>query len=567
MKFLARLTLILSLLGCVAACAPEEVVVVAAQASQATGTGTITGRVTIGDKPAQGIAVLLLPTNLYGPERKPVARATTDTDGQFRLMNLAAGRYEVAPVAPAFVSAANLMHERNQGKSVNLAEGETIDKLDFSLVRGGVITGRVTDADARPVIGQNVRLATAAAQGNERRGGGSMFSFSSSMFQTDDRGIYRIYGIPPGTYVVSVGEDSRSGMARIGIGRGGVYTRTFHPNATEESKAAVIEVTEGGEATNVDITLNRRVTTYSVSGRVIDAETGKPLANIRTGYGSLRENEPQVGAIGLGTRTDADGYFRFEGLMPGRYAAFTATSERSEDYSTPVSFEVNEGDVSGLTIKVRRGASISGVAVIEGASDRAALARLAQVRIYYWPESNDKLVVPIFGQGERVNPDGSFRISGLPPGKFRLMLGGWPPPKGFSLLRVERDGVEQRAGIVDVPAGGQVTGVRFVLEYGTAILRGQVRVENGTLPEGAHLYVSARRPTAAEPTLPGAEVDARGRFVMEGLPAGQYELRLGVNGLVGQRIPAVVQNVSVTNGVETQVTLVIDMAAKDETNK
>jgi protocatechuate 3,4-dioxygenase beta subunit len=565
MKFLSRLTLILSLLGCTALCAQEVVV---AQASQATGTGTIAGRVTIGDKPAQGIAVLLLPAERYGPERKPVARATTDAEGQFRLMNLAAGRYEVAPVAPAFVSAANLMHERNQGKSVNLAEGETVDKLDFSLVRGGVITGRVTDADARPVIGQNVRLATAATQGNERRtGGGSMFSFSSPMFQTDDRGIYRIYGIPPGTYVVSVGEDSRSGIARIGIGRGGIYTRTFHPNATDESKATIIEVTEGGEATNVDITLNRRVTTYSVSGRVIDAETGKPLANIRTGYRSLRPNEPQVGAIGLGSRTDAEGNFRFEGLMPGRYAAFTANGERSEDYSAPVSFEINEGDVTGLTIKVRRGASISGVAVIEGAGDRAALARLSQVRIYYWPESNDKLAAPIFGQGERVNPDGSFRISGLPPGKFRLMLGGWPPPKGFSLLRVERDGVEQRAGIIDVPAGGQVTGVRFVLEYGTAILRGQVRVENGTLPEGAQLYVSARRPTAAEPTLPGAEVDARGRFVMEGLPAGQYELRLGSNGLGGGRIPPVVQNVVVTNGVETQVTLVIDMAAKDETNK
>ncbi|MBD0325321.1 MAG: carboxypeptidase regulatory-like domain-containing protein, partial [Pyrinomonadaceae bacterium] len=308
-------------------------------------------------------------------------------------------------------------------------------------------------------------------------------------------------------------------------------------------------------------------TTYSVSGRVIDAETGKPVSNLNMGYGSVHERQNRLGAIAIGSRTDADGYFRFEGLMPGRYAAFPASGERSEDYSTPVAFEINEGDVSGLVVKVRRGASISGVAVIEGMTDRAALARLSQIKISYWNESSDKLTTPVFGQGERVNADGSFRISGLPPGKLRLLLGGWPPPKGFSLLRVERDGVEQRAGIIDVPAGAQVTGIRFVLEYGTAILRGQVRVENGTLAEGTHLYVSARRPNAAEPTLPGAQVDALGRFVMEGLPPGQYELRLGGNNPRGQRIPVVVQNVNVTNGVETQVTLVIDLAAKDVTDK
>jgi hypothetical protein len=82
------------------------------------------------------------------------------------------------------------------------------------------------------------------------------------------------------------------------------------------------------------------------------------------------------------------------------------------------------------------------------------------------------------------------------------------------------------------------------------------------------LYVSARRPSASEPTLPGAEVDARGRFVMEGMPPGEYQLRLGGNtGRSNQRIPVVVQNVNVTNGVETQVTLVLDLTAKGETDK
>ncbi|HEX8493542.1 MAG TPA: carboxypeptidase regulatory-like domain-containing protein [Pyrinomonadaceae bacterium] len=552
MRFSARLTMMIGLLCCAALCA-------SAQTVPATGTGIISGRITLGDKPAQGVSVVVLLSSAYGSDRKPTARATTAADGQFRLTNVPAGRYQVMPVAPALVLSSSLPSFRDQGKSVNLADGETIENIDFSLARGGVITGRVTDADGRPVIGESVRLAL-SGKGSDRSSGS--FFVNPFLHQTDDRGIYRIYGIQPGRYVVSVGEDAKGGMVRMGFGRSLSYARTFHPNATDESRANVIEVTEGSEATNVDITLGRRSTTFAVSGRVIDAETGKPVPNVHAGYGSLCDDDNQMGAFGIGARSDAEGGFRFEGVLPGRYAAFSFPDEQNDTYSVPVPFEVSEGDVTGVVIKVRRGAGINGVVVIEGTSDRAILAKLPQLRIHYWPES-EGLIVPVFGEGESVNADGSFRIRGLRPGKVRLMMGGWPLLKGFSLLRVERDGVEQRAGIVEVPAKGQVTGVRLIVEYGTGVVRGQVRIENGTLPEGSHLHVSLRRPNQAEPTLPGTEVDARGRFVLDGLPAGEYQLRLsGSLGREGRRFQPVVQNIQVTNGAEAQVTLVIDLNAK-----
>lgn len=558
MRVLSHLTLMLSLLFGAAQCAR-------AQSSQTASTGTITGRVMIGDKPAQGVAVMLMSGESYSPMRKPTARATTDADGQFRLQNIAAGRYEVLPVAPVYILQGGRVGFRGQGKSINLNDGETIDKIDFTLVRGGVITGRITDADGRPLIGEHPRLAQAAPNvGDERR---EPFFFNSFLFETDDRGVYRFYGIPPGRYVVSLGEDSKSGMITLGYGRGGRFTRTFHPGVTDESKANVIEVTEGSEATNVDIMLGRRAETYAATGRVIDAETGKPVPNLSAGYGSLSAEGKQLYSFGIGTRTDAEGNFRFDGLISGRYAAFVSPGEQSEDYSVPVTFEVIDGDVTGLVVKVRRGASISGMVSIEGTSDRSVLARVSQLRVVAYPES-EQLAAPFYGEGGRVNVDGSFRLVGLGPGKVRVMLGGWPPLKGFSLLRVERDGVEQRAGLMQLSAGSQVSGVRVVLEYGTGVLRGQVRVENGQLPEGTRLYVSARRPSQSEPSLPGAEVDARGRFVMEGLPPGEYQLRMaGRLGQRGQRIPPVVQNVNVTNGTETEVTLTLDLNAKEETRK
>ncbi|HEY0406672.1 MAG TPA: carboxypeptidase-like regulatory domain-containing protein [Pyrinomonadaceae bacterium] len=555
MIVLARLTLFIILLCGAVLCAPG-------QAAQTTGTGTITGRITIGDKAAQGVTVVLLSGNPYGPDRKPQARSTTDAEGQFRLSNVPAGRHQVVPIAPAFIAPGTTTDYGNQGKRVNLAEGETIDKVDFTLVRGGVITGRVTDADGRPVIGEQPQLTLADQSAEQRR----PFFFNQRNFETDDRGVYRIYGVPPGRYKLSVGVDSKEGTVRIGFGRGGFFARTFHPGVTEEAKATIIEVAEGSEATNVDIALGRRSETYAVSGRVIEAESGKPVSNIAVGYGSLTPEGKQMQGFGFGNRTDADGNFRFDGLAPGRYAAFAANfDQQTDNYNVPVTFEINEGDATGLVIKLRRGASISGMVVIEGSGDRAALAGISQLRIVAYQES-EELSAPSYGQGKLVGADGSFQISGLSPGKVRLMLGGWPPPKGYSLLRVERDGVEQRAGIMEVAAGSQITGVRIVMEHGTGVVRGQVRVENGELPEGSRLYVSARRPSQSEPSLPGAEVDSRGRFVMEGLPPGEYQLRMaGRLGTGGQRLPPVTQTVNVTNGAETEVTLTLNLNAKDET--
>src|SRR5205823_4468680 len=93
-------------------------------------------------------------------------------------------------------------------------------------------------------------------------------------FQTDDRGIYRIFGIRPGRYKVSIGEEN------IGIHRGLGTERsmpiTFYPDASDAAKATVIEIGEGTEANRIDITIGHTIEDFAVSGRVVDGETGKP---------------------------------------------------------------------------------------------------------------------------------------------------------------------------------------------------------------------------------------------------------------------------------------------------
>ena len=67
-------------------------------------------------------------------------------------------------------------------------------------------------------------------------------------------------------------------------------------------------------------------------------------------------------------------------------------------------------------------------------------------------------------------------------------------------------------------------------------------------------------------TAAGAEVDARGRFKVEDLPFGEYEVMLAIQPQPGDRGPtAQPQKVTVVSGSEAEVTFVLNLkpAGKD----
>jgi hypothetical protein len=336
---------------------------------------------------------------------------------------------------------------------------------------------------------------------------------------------------------------------------GGGYPRTFHPDVADAEKSPVIEVTPGIEATGIDITVGRLSRTHSVTGRIIDAATGAAVANIQFGYGVLIAQKHLMPVGWGGNRTNLNGEFRIDNLPAGRFAVFVINQQESEFYGDPVAFEVIDGDVSGLEVKLHRGSSISGLAVIEGTEDAEVLAKLSKLEIRAWVQS-ESLSQPSFAPA-KLGMNGTFRIAGLQPGKVYVTLNNYPPVKGLSLLRVEREGVEQPQGI-DIGPGEQVSGLRLVIAYGTGIIRGQVKFQGGERPPNAPTYVMVRRVAAIVTT---AEVDARGRFKVEDLPSGEYQVTLAINSaqpLARAQTPPL-QNVTVVSGSETEVTLVVNL--------
>jgi hypothetical protein len=536
-------------------------------------TASITGRITFKNQPLPGVTVTLESGGVRGiapaSARRPVT-AKTDQDGRYRLLGIAAGEYLVSPRALAYVLPAEGWTGR-PGKNVNIGDGEQIENIDFTLVKGGVIAGRITDHLERPVIQQRVNLRRFIAPESTTTVPFSVSGFFMS--ETDDRGMYRLFGLQAGRYLLSVGEGGEQGVVMIGR-TGKFYPRTFYPDAKTEKEAKVIEVTEGGEVTGIDIKLPKPEKSYEARGRVIDASTGTPLIGLGLTYRQMGNDPTLIGAFGMTQeRTNAQGEFLLQGLLPGKYmAVMQAMETASEYYSDPITFEIFESDVEGLEVRATRGASISGLVVIEGTTDPAMLKRVTDVLVSVYPEtppSSPSAQMPMlnFGGNRQTNPDGTFRLAGVRPGKNRLSANVMGMMTPLMVARIERDGVEI-PGALDITAGDQITGIKVVMVFGSGIIRGQVTVVNGTLPPDAQLLVSAQRLSGASRTggRP-AQVDARGKFVLEGLAPGEYELVLSsfmrAGAAPGSRPPVVRQKITVGAG-ETTATLTYDLGAKKE---
>ena len=527
-------------------------------------TGTISGRITTENRGVAGVVVTLAPSD-WSEREKSIAKATTDADGRYRLANVPPGRYYLNPFAPAFVVSDVNPAAWQPGRLLNVAPGDKLEGLDFTLTRGGVITGRVTNAEGKPLIETMVRVMAA----NEADRKNPLFSVPPFQYQTDDRGVYRLFGLNAGRYLVYVGEAPEDGV--VHTGGGGSVPRTFYGNTAEIAQARPVEVAGGDEVTAIDIVVGKPPRSFEVAGRVVD-ERGRAVAGASVMYGPVRADGSFMGSFGSdGARTDERGEFHTRGLSPGRYGIFATQAqpfaqEQSQTYSDAAVFDIIDADVSGVQIRLARGATVSGVVQVEGTTNPAVIARLTELNlgtsVRQPAATTGTVAAPSFTQ-TKVNADGSFVLTGLRPGRHTMYL-GWPQVKGFTLARVQRDGVDQPEGI-EVAPGERIAGVRLVVAYGASTIRGQVQFTTPRPAEG-HLHAEVRRNGAPVGTGGGfGDVDALGRFVVENLAAGEYEVTLFEDypafGSEQRRPPLDRKVVNVPENGEAQVTLVFKQEA------
>ena len=205
---------------------------------------------------------------------------------------------------------------------------------------------------------------------------------------------------------------------------------------------------------------------------------------------------------------------------------------------------------------------MSGTIVLEGSYDKTVQSKMTQLRLQAYVRSEG--ISGGWAQSPSINPDGSFRVGGLQAGVAQFQLDAQDPGllRGFVLSRVEREGVVLLRG-VEIKAGEQISGLKIIVVYGSGSIRGTIKVENGPLPTGARLMTRVTKPEDPSFMVRPGEVDARGRFAVEGIPSGSYDLYVQcfMPGLRG-RPPSSRQSITVTDGSVIEVELVIDLDAK-----
>ncbi|HEX5874960.1 MAG TPA: carboxypeptidase-like regulatory domain-containing protein [Pyrinomonadaceae bacterium] len=516
---------------------------------QKVATASISGKVTIKGKPAAGVVVLASDSRDRGSSNVKGYRARSDQAGNYRITNLPAGNYEISALTAALVPS-------NESQALVVSEGEQLEDVNISLVPGGVITGKITNADGEPLIGEHVRIEPVHEEfprGVSRQVMDRLYSGENS---TDDRGVYRAFGLPPGKYKVVVGSSGFSGGSRQS------YKEMFYPSVTDRAKATVIEVKEGSETDNVNIVVSPMDGTFKVSGQVVDGETGKPIANVSYGVRQTIDqadgSSSSSGSMG-GELTNAKGEFRLENLTPGRYTIFTAPVD-SHLAPASVSFDLVDRDIANLVIKTPKGSSLSGVVVLDRNESPSLLNGVRICAVTEGIEQNFRS-----SMSNLIADDGAFVIKGVRSGPVHLWLCVYNAERRqFEVVRVERNGIPQ-PNAFNVKEREDVAGLRVVLKYSklTGAIRGQVRVENGELPPASQLHLllwplEENLEPKRSSSVPRPELDARGRFFVEGLAAGHYRLSVYVLQPGSNRMnDPTIQRVTVTDDVVTEVTLTI----------
>lgn len=374
---------------------------------------------------------------------------------------------------------------------------------------------------------------------------------------TDDRGRYRLFGLPAGTYIIA----ASVGASRFADGgRPREAAREYYPGTVDFDAALTTTVEPGDDLAGIDMALSL-TDTARVSGVVVD-DAGEPLSGTvriseRAGAG-VTALEPRMVSI------TENGGFEFDGLLPGEYVVQARAEAR---YGSPARFgvadvSVREGDIPPVRIVASRGATLAGRIVVESGE----LASMLDMRIEALPV--DPAAAPLDGMGavesnSVISSDGTFYLTNLHgPTRFALRT----TRENWYLKSLHVGGFDAVSTAVDFGSGAlSVEGVEAVVSSAGASIAGVVEDQSGAPQPLARVTVFAvQRDTwfAGSSTVRLVRADSRGMFDVRGLSPGDYLIAAeSVTELVEQ--PDDWPNVSVLDRLASTATR-LSLAASDD---
>jgi hypothetical protein len=475
------------------------------------------------------LSVSNLQSQLASLSGKTPPTTTTDRDGVFTFKDVAAGAYTVRVQKEGFFGKPEGgVYQPTAAIDVRVLPKETTNS-NLSMAPGAIVGGRIYDANGQVMSNANVQIYTVA------------YAFGHAVLAplvakvTDDRGEYRLFWVPPGDYYLAV--TPRPPAPSPGVPASTLPVKTFYPGVTDIAQARMVSIRGGEDMAGMDIAI-RGARAFKVSGQISSlipppaATLGAPGVNAAV---LMLLNRDQAAPDDGGTRAagtvpliPTTGQFELANVLPGAYELFARVSDPSVAATGAPAFawgrarfEVRDNDVSNISITVPPSVEVRGTAAASGSAKIPPNTRVTLL-------PGDATVKHpayqlVFTRSGLVAPDGTFSVPAVLEGHYRVA--------GVAGLGSDLYLADVRQGAMSVfDLGFGVSArsndpIQVVIASGAGTVEGVVREPTSKGFPGANVVLvpeESRRENLALyfPTTS----DASGRFVIRGVPPGDYKL-------------------------------------------
>lgn len=476
-----------------------------ASAAAEAAAGAISGTI----RSESGTPLTRARVQLRSPDLAHPRVTLTDAAGAFAFDALPPGDYQLVPTHTGHV----MPHAAGgPGSSVRvrLGPGASRTSVDIRLERAAVIPGRILDEDGSPLAGADVEALSLRVPPGQQPA-------AVAATRSDDRGMFRLTGLPAGQYYVLARDPA---FSNVGNQSGPLtYAPTYHPGVLSLAEARPITVAAGAESEAVEMQL-RLVPPARVSG-TIETPDRRALSSAAV---LLIASDGSTATTFSARDVEflPDGRFSLRNVTPGRYLLRV---QGSVDRGGPLwfgnfSLTVDGQDVGRIPIVLSRGAAVQGRVEISRSPLPAEGLTGMRVRAPLADGSS-------FGDspGGIVAPDGSFEIRGVMPGSHYFRVEGLHESLIVISVRLEGQDILDRP--LQLDEGQRIEDLTVVIGPATAGLRGVVRAAAGG-PSADTLVVTTTafpvRGSTANPRFHMTRTDSEGRYALHGLPPGDYRV-------------------------------------------
>ncbi|HET9216193.1 MAG TPA: carboxypeptidase-like regulatory domain-containing protein, partial [Terriglobia bacterium] len=398
-------------------------------------TGTIQGTVRRGDTsdPIGGVQISLL-----APQLLERIRTVSDAQGRFSFESVPFGRYTIQVAREGHFTYPAGQPLPYPVTSVQV--GPQRNHLFIDLMPGGVIGGRVTDAQGRPLPGVRV-----SAMELQYRNGNPAFSVGSVPERTDQRGAFRMSWFAPGEYYV---------RAEVVAAQNDLARKSYYPGTLDPNIAVPLVLRSGESIENLHFVVPEAPAT-TISGVVIaDGPItgvvrtfyllpldGRPSEVYPLEFTNLADEPPQGQSVSF--KLDV------RGVAPGFYDLAPFYMDRENVYhSGRTRIEIGSQNTENLTAVITPNADVFGRLIIE---DNNASQGFNGVQFHLRPKD---AAVPLMTRTSTaaVAADGTFVIKDVFEGRYQLHMTVSPRALSDLYIAAIRQGAQdlRNDGIIDV---------------------------------------------------------------------------------------------------------------------